>query len=106
MSNQSHLPGQRIREMRNARQLSMKDLAENCNPPMDFSTVGRIEKNKGYTKDSLERFAQVLECDVSDFFLYEEIKDYTHLPDDARQDVSKYIRTLILAHKSQSDQTA
>lgn len=102
MTNEPQLPGDRIREMRHALGYSMKDLAESCNPPMDYSTIGRIEKNKGYTKDSLERFAEVFKCEVSDFFLYEPLKGYSQLPAEAREDVAKYINTLLLAYSNKT----
>ena len=102
---ESDLPGRRIREMRQDRKMTLKDLAERCNPPMDFSTVGRIEKNKGYTKDSLERFAEVMGCTVSDFFLPESIKGYTGLPSEARCDISKYVNVQVMAHKNQQETT-
>lgn len=102
MATDTTIPGDRIRAMRHQLGYTMKELAENCNPPMDYSTVGRIEKNKGYTKDSLERFAEVMKCEVSDFFLYEQLKGFTQLPEEARQDVAKYINTLLLAYHNQS----
>lgn len=94
MTEPSELPGDRIREIRKAKGYTLRSMAENCNPPIDYTTIGRIEKNIGYTKDSLERFAAVLGCTVSDFFLYDDLKGFTELPDDLRKDVAKHIEHL------------
>ena len=100
MSEPSVLPGDRIREIRKAKGYTLRAMAENCNPPVDYTTIGRIEKNIGYTKDSLERFAKVLDCNVSDFFLYDELKGFTELPDDLRQDISKQIQHALIVAKN------
>lgn len=96
----SELPGDRIRELRKAKGFTLRSMAENCNPPMDYTSIGRIEKNIGYTKDSLERFATVLGCNVSDFFLYDELKGFTELPEDLKQNVAKHIQHLIIVAKN------
>lgn len=96
----SELPGDRIRELRKAKGFTLRSMAENCDPPMDYTSIGRIEKNIGYTKDSLERFATVLGCNVSDFFLYDELKGFTDLPDDLKKDVAKHIQHLIIVAKN------
>ena len=69
----------------------LRDLAARCNPPMDYSTVGRIERNMGYTGDSLERIAKVLDCEVYDFFLPDELTGFTELPADMRSNVADHL---------------
>ncbi len=96
------LPGKRIRELRKQAGLSLRDLAAQCNPPMDYSTVGRIERNMGYTGDSLERFARVLDCEVYDFFLPDELTGFTELPADMRNNVANHIEMLRLATRNRT----
>lgn len=96
------LPGKRIRELRQKSGLSLREFASRCNPPMDYTTVGRIERNMGYTGDSLERFADVLGCEVSDFFLPDQLAAFAELPADMQNDVARYIDTLRLAAKNRT----
>ena len=99
---ETELPGKRIRELRKKAGYSMRSFAAACNPPMDFTTVGRIEKNLGYTGDSLERFARVLDCEVSDFFLPDELAAFAELPADMRDNVARHIEMLRLANKNRT----
>lgn len=94
------LPGKRIRELRKKAGYSLRDFASRCNPPMDYTTVGRIERNMGYTGDSLERFAVALNCEVSDFFLPDELTAFSELPKDMRERVALYINDLAVAAKN------
>ena len=96
------LPGKRIREFRNKAGRSWRDLAKLCDPPMDYTSIGRIERGYGYTGDSLERFAKVLNCEVYDFFLPDELLKFSELPPDYRTDVSKLIDQLALAAKART----
>ncbi len=96
------LPGKRIRELRTKAGYTLREFAANCNPPMDYTTIGRIERNMGYTGDSLERFAAVLQCDVSDFFLPDSLAPYSDLPVDMREDVARYISNLAIAARSRT----
>lgn len=85
-------PGQRIRAYRNAAKLSQRDLAVMCNPPMDFTAIGRIERNMGYTSSTLLRLAEALNCSVSDFFLPIELVTWKLLPDDMRNEIAQTIK--------------
>ena len=96
------LPGKRIRELRKQAGYSLRDFASQCNPPMDYTTVGRIERNMGYTGDSLERFAAVLNCEVSDFFLPDSLARFTELPQEMRDRVALYINDLADATKNRT----
>ncbi len=86
------IPGARILAYRKAAGISQRKLAEKCDPPMDFTAIGRIERNQGYTSSTLKRLAAALECDVSDFFLPPELMAWSRLPDDMKQEVSQMIK--------------
>lgn len=96
------LPGKRIRYLRKQAGYSLREFASRCNPPMDYTTVGRIERNMGYTGDSLERFATVLNCEVSDFFLPDSLVRFTELPPQMRERVALYINDLADASKNRT----
>ncbi|MGI9278716.1 MAG: helix-turn-helix domain-containing protein [Endozoicomonas sp.] len=86
------LPGARIRAYRQTAGMSQRKLAEICNPPMDFSAIGRIERNLGYTSSTLNRLAKALNCEVSDFFLPAELVAWKHLPTDMKEELSTLIK--------------
>ena len=94
------LPGKRIREFRNRAGLSLRELAAECDPPMDHTSVGRIERGYGYTGDSLERFAKVLGCEVYDFFLPDELIKFSELTPENKATVANIIGQLALAAKA------
>ena len=81
------MPGERIRELRKKAGLTIHEVAEESNPPMDFSTVERIENNNGYTSDTMSRIAEVIGCEVHDFFLPEGLAGYTNLTQFQKQQV-------------------
>ena len=95
-------PGKRIRELRQKSGYSLREFASRCNPPMDYTTIGRIERNMGYTGDSLERFAAVLGCEVSDFFLPDKLARYAELPEQMKDRVAMYINDLADAAKNRT----
>lgn len=61
-------PGVNIHRLRSAKGWGLRDLAKKCRPPLDHTTVRRLEQNKGYTQDSLERVAKALGVTVQEFF--------------------------------------
>lgn len=61
-------PGVNVHRLREAKGLSMRELAQKCRPPLDHTTIRRIERNEGFTKDSLERVAKTLGVRVIDLF--------------------------------------
>src|SRR3972149_7173391 len=61
-------PGVNVHRLRETKGLSMRELAQKCRPPLDHTTIRRIEQNKGFTKDSLERVARTLGVRVIDLF--------------------------------------
>ncbi len=91
------LPGDRIRAMRKKAGHSLRDLAHMCDPPMDYTAIGRIERNMGYTSATLKRIAVSLGCTVSDFFLPDELAEFTELPQDLREDVARHVQNLAIA---------
>lgn len=91
LSDAEDLPGDRIRLYRNNAGMSQRALAEKCNPPMDFTAIGRIERNQGFTRSTLVRLAKALNCEVADFFLPAEVVAWKRLPDDMRQEITQTI---------------
>lgn len=61
-------PGVNLHRLRSERGWSMRMLAEKCRPPLDHTTVRRLEYNQGYTQDSLERVAKALDVTVPELF--------------------------------------
>lgn len=89
---ENQLPGANIRAFRKAAGMSQRKLAETCDPPMDFTAIGRIERNLGYTSSTLNRLAQALNCKVSDFFLPAELIVWKDLPADMQEEIQTLIR--------------
>ncbi len=87
----TQLPGDRIRALRKKAGLTVREIALECDPPMDFSTVARIENNKGYTCCTLMRLAEVVGCEVWDFFLPDGLNGYTDLTVDQKAKVHSLI---------------
>ena len=93
------LPGDRIRLFRTGAGLSQRALAKMCNPPMDFSAIGRIERNQGYTSSTLNRLADALNCDVADFFIPSKALGLKKLPIEMQDEISQIIRRYHAAAK-------
>ncbi|PJE79647.1 hypothetical protein CI610_01361 [invertebrate metagenome] len=87
-------PGKRIRKLRKEAGLSLRDLAELCDPPIDFTTVGRIERDMGYTSDSLKRICSVLKCEVSDLFLPEWLTFYEKLSESDKKTLERFAKAM------------
>ncbi len=54
-------PGVNIHRLRTAFGWPMRELAEKCHPPLNHTTVRRLEHNKGFTQDTIERVAKALQ---------------------------------------------
>lgn len=91
-------PGANIHRLRKARDLSLRDLAKACKPPLTFPACARIEKNLGYTQDSLRRIAVSLRCNVADFFLPPEIAMLPLLPRAVRDRIAETVRDAVFRH--------
>jgi len=87
-------PGSTIRALREARSWSLADLAAHCTPPLERSTVYRIETGPGFTADSLERIAHALGVTVPDLFLPADLAELAHLDPHQRARVLDYARVL------------
>lgn len=61
-------PGVNVHRFREAKGWPMRELAQKCRPPVDHTTIRRLENNGGYTQDTLERVAQALGVRVIDLF--------------------------------------
>ncbi len=61
-------PGVNVHRLRNERGWSLRDLADKCRPPLDHSTIRRIERNEGFTHDCLKRVARALDVTVPELF--------------------------------------
>jgi transcriptional regulator with XRE-family HTH domain len=77
-------PGCNIHRLRVALEWSQRQLAEACQPPLDHTTVQRLERNKHYTSDSLRRVADALGVRVADLFLPPELLPFARLPERVR----------------------
>ncbi|MEJ1355721.1 MAG: helix-turn-helix domain-containing protein [Candidatus Sedimenticola sp. (ex Thyasira tokunagai)] len=95
-------PGAVIHHLRNEAGLSQRGLADRCNPPLDHTTIRRIEHNEGYTKDSLERIAVALSVTVADLFLPSALAQYPSLPAEARERIQETIEDAALAAKARA----
>ncbi|OQX34089.1 MAG: hypothetical protein B0D91_13060, partial [Oceanospirillales bacterium LUC14_002_19_P2] len=57
------IPGDNVRRLRQEKGWSMRELAERCvteSKTMDHTTIMRLEKNNGFTLDTLKRVAKAL----------------------------------------------
>jgi len=77
-------PGAHVHRVREALGLSQRGLADKCRPPLDHTTIRRVEHNEGYTQDTLERVAKALGIQVYELFLPAELADWPSLPERAR----------------------
>ncbi len=91
-------PGANIHRLRAARDMTLRDVAARCDPPLTFAALSRIEKNIGYTQDSLMRISKALGCTVADLFLPQEIALLPHLPPPVRARIVESVRDAIYRH--------
>ena len=61
-------PGANVYYFRNKAGWSMRELAAMCKPPLEHTTIRRIENNLGYTQDTLEKIAKALGVTVVTLF--------------------------------------
>ena len=61
-------PGVNVHNLRETKKWTLRELAKKCQPPLDHTTIRRLEYNEGYTQDSLERVASALGVTVVDLF--------------------------------------
>lgn len=90
-------PGVNVHRVRVALGLSIRALADKCCPPLDHSTIRRVEHNLGYTQDTLERVAKALGVNVYELFLPPELADWSTLPKSVRQRLAESIQDAAVA---------
>jgi hypothetical protein len=77
----------------------MRALAERCEPELDHTTIGRLERNEGFTQDTLERIAKVLRVAVPDLFLPPELADWPTLSPKAQERIAETVRDAATAQR-------
>lgn len=99
-------PGINVHRLRNALGWSMRELAEKCQPPLDHTTVRRLEHNDGFTQDTIERIAKALKVPRwQDLFLPPELADWTHLPERARARLAEAVQDAAAATHYRTQKT-
>jgi len=92
--------GLNVKNIRKKMGLKQKELVKKMNPnPISVNTLSRVETGKSnYSIDLLFRIAEVLKCDVSDFFQVEEKHPLkiTIVEGDPKDLIKKIIREEIL----------
>lgn len=94
-------PGVNIHRLRHAHGLSIRALADRCKPPLDHSTIRRLEHNQGYTQDTLERVAKALGVRVYELFLPPELAEWPTLPPEVRARLAESVADAVARVKSQ-----
>ena len=74
--------------------MTQRDLGEACKPPLDFTTIARLERNTGYTSSTLERVAVALGVQKWELELPSELFPFTLLSPDKKQIVIQLISSL------------
>jgi len=92
--------GLNVKNIRKKMGLKQKELVKKMNPnPISVNTLSRVETGKSnYSIDLFFRIAEVLKCDVSDFFQVEEKHPLkiTIVEGDPKDLIKKIIREEIL----------
>lgn len=92
-------PGVNIWRRRIELGLSMRALGERCEPEIDHTTVRRLERNEGFTQDTLERIARALGCNANDLFLPPELADWPVLSKSAKTRIAETVRDAATAQR-------
>src|SRR3990167_8587218 len=99
-------PGVNVHRLRNALGWSMRELAEKCHPPIDHTTVRRLEHNEGFTQDTIERIAKALKVPRwQDLFLPPELADWSPLPERARARLAEAVQDAAMATHYRTQKT-
>lgn len=97
------VPGSNVRRLREACEWTLRALADATHPPLDHTTVFRLEANNGYTQDTLERIASALSrglgrtISVAELFLPPELSDWPILPAKAQARIAETVQDAALA---------
>jgi len=99
-------PGVNVHRLRNALGWSMRELADKCHPALDHTTVRRLERNEGFTQDTIERIAKALKVPRwQDLFLPPELADWSYLPERARARLAEAVQDAATASRYRSQKT-
>jgi transcriptional regulator with XRE-family HTH domain len=85
-------PGANVYRLRTARDWSMRTLAEKCVPPLEHTTIRRVEQNDGFTQDTLERVAKALGVQLYELFLPHELSGWSAMSKKARDRLVKMVQ--------------
>ncbi len=91
-------PGANIHRLRTAKDMTLRELANRCDPPLTFAALSRIEKNAGFTQDSMRRIAKALGCSVADLFLPADLALLPTLPAAVRARIVESIRDAVFRY--------
>jgi len=92
-------PGETVHYLRLARDWSQRELADRCEPPLDHTTVRRIENNDGYTKDSLTRVAKALSVKTEELFYPKEVADVMIMPKTVRNEIFGILESMLKIYR-------
>lgn len=90
---------------------SQRTLADKCHPPLDHTTIRRVEQNEGFTQDTLERVANAFTralgypITVADLFLPPELTDWPLLSARARERIAESVQDAAAAGRYRSHKT-
>ena len=93
-------PGCNVHRLREERGWSLRDLADRCNPPIAHTTVQRLEHNKGFQQDTVERVAAALGVTPQDLWLPPELFEYRMLNRDQKERFAAMVRDIAAAYKT------
>jgi transcriptional regulator with XRE-family HTH domain len=107
-------PGVNVRRLREAAGLSLRALARACDVPsdhrsLDHTTIRRLERNQGYTQDTLSRVAAALgralgiRLSAVDLFLPPELADWPELSPEARQRIAAAVSDAAYVARNRRD---
>jgi len=85
-------PGHNVHMLRNSREWSQRELGDRCSPPLDHTTIRRLERNLGFTQDTLSRVSKALGVQDYELWLPAELAPWISLPPAAKRRVAEYIR--------------
>lgn len=93
-------PGVIIQYLRTYHGWSYQSLADKCKPTLSRSTIMRIEKNEGYTQDSLKRVAAALKVKTEELFYPEELAGILILDKKSKDKIMEKIYSMVSLHKN------
>ena len=99
-------PGVNVHRLRNTIGWTMRELAQRCYPPLDHTTIRRLEQNDGFTQDTVERVAKALGViKWQDLFLPPELAEWPHLPKRVRARIVAFVKDAAVARRYRLQKT-